>query len=189
MREGYVAPRAFVEEVIEQVGRLAGQAPEASTFYDPARRDTTPEFREAFGRILSDEILPALHRYQRFLSQDYLPRARSDVALTSMPDGLECYRAFLRRTTGLPLDETQVDSIGRALLPRVLAERDSVARTRYGLSDGRALSEAIAADSALMWASHAEALAAARALWHGQPISCRGTSADCRRSRRSSSIR
>lgn len=162
LRQGYAAPRPLVELVIEQVGRLAGQNPEESPFYDPARRDSDPEFRAAFRGVIEQNVQPALRRYRDFLAEEYLPRSRPEAGLSAVPWGLDCYRAFLRAMTTLPLDETQVDSIGRTLLARAVAERDRIAHEYYGLADGRTLSEAVAADSSLRWSSHAEAFEAAQ---------------------------
>lgn len=162
LRQGYTAPTLLVATVMRQVDALAPQEPEQSVFADPARRDTSAEFSARFMDVVEHVILPSLRRYHDFLSEEYLPRARSELAITALPDGLACYRAMVRLPITLPLGENQVDSLGRALLAEATAERDRIARERYGLGGGLALSEAIAADTSLAWSSHAEALSAAR---------------------------
>ena len=164
VRTGYVAPRAAVQRVIAQLDASLAAGPEASPWWDPARRDSAAVFRAAFDGVVRDAVLPALRRYREFLAREYIPHARSTVGLVGLPDGDRCWRAEIRRATTLPITPEQLDSLGRALQARAAPERDRLARERYGLADGRALSARLESDPALAFGSRGEAMDTVRAL-------------------------
>ena len=118
---GYSAPRPVVERVIRQVDALSAAAV-ASPYASPAARDTDPAFKAAFLATVSEQVLPALRRYGDFLKQEYLPRARTTLAVADLPDGRACYRALLRVNTTLDRDP----AVGFATGEREVANRDAV---------------------------------------------------------------
>ena len=164
MRQGYTAPRVSVEAVIAQLDELLGAPTTESPLFDPARRDTASVFRADFRALVDGTLLPALRRYRDFLAVEYLTKARSVPGLTSLPDGDACWRAEIRRALTVAITPSTIDSIGRALMARSVPERERIARERYALSDGRALSAKFESDPAFGFSSRAEALDSARTL-------------------------
>ena len=162
-RQGYTAPRALVQAVVGQLDRALATPAERSELFDPARRDTTADFRRTFRALIEREIDPALRRYRDVLAGEYLQAARPTPGVATLPDGKACWSAQLRRFTTLPIAPAAVDSVGRALLASAAAARDRVARERYGLPDGRALSARLERDPALAFASPGEAMDTVRA--------------------------
>src|SRR5947207_8414214 len=95
LRLGFSAPRGNVRITLTQLDSLLGTPLERSPLLDPARRDSTPAFRVELERVLTTDVLPAARRYRDFLERDYLPRARSAIRLSAIPDGASVHRSVM----------------------------------------------------------------------------------------------
>jgi uncharacterized protein (DUF885 family) len=132
---GYSAPKSVVRRVIQQMDDLTAAAPEASPFFSPAARSTDPAFKAAFRQVLVEGVDPALRRYRDFLSTAYLPKAREGVAVSDLPDGPACYRAFLRSETTLDRSPEAVFELGQQTVAAKTAEVLRLGRQMFGASD------------------------------------------------------
>jgi uncharacterized protein (DUF885 family) len=132
---GYSSPKSVVRRVIAQMDQLAPADPTQSPFYSPAARDSDPAFKAAFARLITDQINPALRRYQDFLKTEYLPKAREGVAMSDLPDGLACYQAFLRGFTTLNRTPQQVYDLGRKTVDSNRADVVALGQKLFGTSD------------------------------------------------------
>ena len=109
LQKGYSAPRANVEQVITQ---MSGFVAEDSPFFSPAGRTKVPSFATAWRQMFSSELAPAFRRYEAFLRDEYLPRARQDVGVSALPNGAACYRARLAQMTTLNVTPEEVHKTG-----------------------------------------------------------------------------
>lgn len=135
LAQGYSAPKSVVRRVIKQMDGLVAGAPEASPFFSPAARSNDAAFKAAFRKLITDRIDPALRRYRDFLSTTYLPKAREGVAISDLPNGPACYRAFLRRETTLDRSPEQVFELGRQTVAANTAEVLRLGRQMFGAAD------------------------------------------------------
>jgi uncharacterized protein (DUF885 family) len=132
MRRGYTSPRAVIERMLPVLDRL-GVDDSANVFYaplrampesikDPERTRLTREITGATTRLLA--ALRALHD---FLQKEYLPRARTGIALTALPLGREWYAFLVKRATGTALTPEEINRVGIAEVERLgpLSPRDS----------------------------------------------------------------
>jgi uncharacterized protein (DUF885 family) len=142
-----------VRLVIAQVDTLLATAPDASPFFAPAAHDSEPAFRAAMDALVRSSIDPALRRYRDFLAHEYLPRARTDVALRALPDGEACYRAALRSASTLDLAPSAVYALGVREMASIDREMREVARAAVGSSDVRALLRRLPSDTAYTFRS------------------------------------
>lgn len=133
--EGYSAPKSVVRRVIQQMNSLAAGPPEQSPFFSPAARSNDPEFKAAFRQLIIERINPALKRYGEFLKEAYLPRARSSIAISDLPNGPACYRAFLRAETTLDRSPEQVYALGKRAVAINSATVLRLGRKFYGAAD------------------------------------------------------
>ena len=99
LAEGHSVPRAVVARVLEQIDALLSTPVEKSPLYAAALGHKDEEFAAALRAELAGQVEPAIRKYVEFLRSEYLPRARDSPGLSGIPDGLACYRAFLRRYT------------------------------------------------------------------------------------------
>jgi len=163
-RLGYTATASTARVVAGQLDALLAAPVDSLPFMDPARRDSTPEFREAWRALVTESLLPAARRYRDYLRADYLRQARTAPAVAANRDGAACYRALLRQATTVDRDpRTLFREISRKVT------RDSTAMIRIaahiyppprrGPRDARWLRERIEADSSNLIPTAAAVLA------------------------------
>lgn len=167
LREGirakYTSPRANVSIVIGQVDALIEGAPADSPFMSPAARDTDSVFKKTFGELYSSQVLPALKRYRDFLRDEYLPAARTDIAVAANPDGLACYAASVRAFSTLPASPRAVHDIGLSQIQRVNAEMLGIAFTTFKTSDLRSLLRRVRTEREFLFKTREELVAYSQA--------------------------
>lgn len=99
---GKVAPRVVVERVIGQLEDLTAASDPAQSVFGGAVARIPATLPAASKQALEQELVAATRdgvlegfaHYRDFLKNEYLPRAREDVSLSSMAGGAEAY-AFL----------------------------------------------------------------------------------------------
>jgi len=125
MRRGYTTPRPLVERMLPLLERL-GEDTSANVFYVPMR--TMPEtikdpertrLGARLGSATKDKLLPAYRALHDFLQHEYLPRARTSLALTALPMGPSWYAYRIKRATGSLLTPNQIHSIGLAAVESI----------------------------------------------------------------------
>lgn len=97
--EGYSMPKEIVELVIEQLQVLQDYSLENSPFMSPAKRDEDPNFKVEWAALVTDKVLPMLLLYQDYLVKEYKPAARDEISVLTLPDGSDCYQAYIRART------------------------------------------------------------------------------------------
>jgi uncharacterized protein (DUF885 family) len=162
LRLGFSAPKGNVRITLTQLDTLLATPLERSPLFDPARRDTTPEFRLELERVLTVEVVPALRGYRDFLGRDYLSRARTAIGVSANPDGAACYRASIRATTGLDLSPDSVHRLGIATVAALEGEMRTIARGSFRTRHVGRLLERLRTEPAFTFRSRAAMLAAAR---------------------------
>ncbi|HEX3397338.1 MAG TPA: DUF885 domain-containing protein [Steroidobacteraceae bacterium] len=125
VRRGYTSPRAVIERMLPILERL-GIDDSANVFYaplramqqsikDPERARLTREMTAA----ISGRLLPANRALHDFLQKEYLPRARTSLALAALPLGREWYAFLVKRETDTALTPEEINRIGIAEVERL----------------------------------------------------------------------
>lgn len=162
LRRGYTAPRHNVEIALSELDTMLATPVEQSPLYDPARRDSTAEFRAELARVITDEIVPAVRRYREFLATEYLEHARKEIGLSANPDGRECYAASIRAATGLSLTADSVHRLGLATVAELEDSMQAIAVRAFHTSDVSALLERLRNDTSFTFRTREEMLTRAR---------------------------
>ncbi|HEX6910924.1 MAG TPA: DUF885 domain-containing protein [Longimicrobium sp.] len=165
-RTGWTAPRDAVLRVVGQLDAVLAAPPADSPYADPARRDADDAFRRAWMALVAEEIHPALARYRDYLRDAYLPRARESLALSSLPSGVDGYRATLRRYTTLDLEPEAVHAFALAELGRAEAEMRPLALRALGTDDLAEVRRRLRTSAEYRFASTDEVLEMARDVVH-----------------------
>ncbi|HEV2148848.1 MAG TPA: DUF885 domain-containing protein [Longimicrobiaceae bacterium] len=163
LRLGYTAPKSGVRSVIEQMDALLATPTADLPFYSPARRDSTPEFAKALERVAEAEIRPAIRRYRDFLANEYLPAARTDIAVAANPGGDACYRAAVRFHTSLDVPAREIHQTGLGEMSKIQAEMKEIAQRSFGTGDVPALLERLKSDPQYTFRSRQEMIDYAQA--------------------------
>jgi len=148
VRAGYTAPRRLAELVVLQLDDLLRTKPEDSPLFNPATRDSSPEFRAAWTKLLSTTLWPALTRYRDYLRNEYTPAAREAVSLTANPDGLACYRASFRRYTSLERAPEETYGLGERTVARYQREASALGRRLFSTENLDSITARLRADPA-----------------------------------------
>jgi len=163
LRLGYTQPRANAETVVGQLNDLLKLPPERSPFAGLAARDSAPGFPDSVIAIVGREVLPAATRYRDFLVSEYIPRARTGTALSSLPKGTECYRALVRQFTTIDRDAQAIHQLGLQQMAALEAEARPLAQRILGSSDLAAVYQRLRTDTAYTFRSREEIIHSAEA--------------------------
>ncbi len=132
---GYSVPRSVVTRALAQMDGYLPDKVEDSPLYDPARRSNDESFRMAYASLLATRVQPAMQRYRNFLRDEYLPRARTSLGVSALPDGVACYRALARAATTLDRAPQTVVAIGEKAVAENLDTVRTLGRQLYGTGD------------------------------------------------------
>jgi len=92
-----------------------------------AAADQSAMRREALA-VIRGVAAPAYARLLAFMRTEYLPRARTNIAATSLPDGPAYYQAMIWKFTTRDLTAQQIHDIGLAEVARIKADMEATRR-------------------------------------------------------------
>lgn len=137
MREGVAAgvvqPRILMERTLPQLEAHVVSDVKSSvfhrsvqnfpaTFTDAERQRLTAAYEQA----IRERIVPAYSRLHHFVRDEYLPRTRSTVGLSELPNGRNWYAWLVQGTTTTSLTPDQIHDIGLREVARIHAEMEQV---------------------------------------------------------------
>ncbi len=163
LRAGYTTPKANVKLFIEQLDAILAKPVEEWPLYNPASRDESPEFKKAWAALLSEQIKPVVERYNRFLKNEYLGKARESIAIKANPDGEQCYQASFRNYTTLDRPAKETFELGRREVERNLTTALAIGKKDLQANDLPTLLERLKQDPANHFTSRDELLKYAQA--------------------------
>ena len=130
---GVVQPRVLMERTLPQLSAHVVEDVEASIFYQPIKNmpaDIPQADRDrlaaAYTTAIRDQIVPAYRKLHDFVRDEYLPKSRSSVGLSALPDGRAWYEHLVRTRTTTDLTPEQIHQIGLAEVARIHREMEQV---------------------------------------------------------------
>ena len=127
MRRGYTSPRVLMEQMLPLLQAL-GQDTAANVFYgllriipDTIKDPDRTRLTDSLNRAIRDKLLPAYRQLHDFIQSEYLPRARTSVALSALPLGSPWYAYRVKRATDSPLKPKEIHTLGVAEVERLRA--------------------------------------------------------------------
>jgi uncharacterized protein (DUF885 family) len=122
LQGGYSAARPVAQRMLEQIDGLIEVDLDGHPYGSPAERSDDARFKQAYRNVLQRDVLPALREYRDFLADTYIPRARTELAVSSLPDGAACYAAMLRSYTTVDYGAADIRAIGERVVAGNRAE-------------------------------------------------------------------
>jgi uncharacterized protein (DUF885 family) len=168
--KGITQPRPLVEKILPQLEALIVAQPEDSVFYEPLRSlpaDLDEPARAQLTQEYRATIVQTLAAYQRlldFMKSEYLPKARTTVGWSALPDGKEWYTFFVRLYTTTQMQPDAIHELGLKEVARIESEMDSVRRQVGFKGDLPAFFHYLKEDPRFYFKNEAELLAGYRAL-------------------------
>ncbi len=133
--KGVVQPRVLMEKVLPQLQALAVADPAQNVFYEPIEKFPAgvPEgeharLRAALSKLIAERIVPSYQRLHAYVRDEYLPRTRSTVSASALPNGARWYAYLVREQTTTDLTPAQIHDIGLAEVARLRGEMQKVMR-------------------------------------------------------------
>ena len=129
LETGYSAPQITVEVVPDQVRSLIS---DDSIFLNPSARADDEEFAAAARTIYEDEIVPALNRFADFIENEYLQKAREEIALSANTDGEKCYPARVRSFATIQPSASEIHELGVEQITKIRGEMQVTIDEHFG---------------------------------------------------------
>jgi uncharacterized protein (DUF885 family) len=133
LAQGITPPQITLRNVPAQVLALIPDDPSKSPLMDALSRlpkAASAEQRarwESQGRsVLTNQVYPAFKAFHRFLSDEYLPKARTQLACSDLPEGKAWYAHRVRRITTTDLTPDQIHEIGLSEVRRIRAAMEAL---------------------------------------------------------------
>jgi uncharacterized protein (DUF885 family) len=163
--DGRPSTRVGVRQAIDQLTGHLGRDITADTLVAVALGHTAlmgpadpVVFRRAAGRVVADEVRPAMRRLLTCLREELLPAARPDdqVGIRFVPGGTDGYRAAVRRHTTTDLSPEAIHQIGLDTLAALDAEWAQLGGKVLGTTDVPAILTRLREDQALRFGDAAQ---------------------------------
>jgi uncharacterized protein (DUF885 family) len=130
---GVTPPRITLRDVPDQVRTLLTDDPMQSALMKPFREipaSVPPDDRVRITRdalhAYQDQAAPAFRKLLQYLTETYIPRARTTIGISALPDGADWYAWLVRRSTTTDMTPQQIHDLGLSEVKRIRAEMDKV---------------------------------------------------------------
>jgi uncharacterized protein (DUF885 family) len=133
LRTGFTQPRVTLVGFLDTITTHLVDDLERSVFWKPFASFPSgvpgPErerLRAAGRAAIRDEVIPALRIFLEFMKTEYIPKARTSVGASELPEGPAFYAWRVRHFTTLDVTPDQVHALGLAEAARIRADMDAV---------------------------------------------------------------
>lgn len=132
---GFTASVEIVPGIIDLLRTLVETPIETHPFYTPftsfpasLSEADTARLTNLGKAAMQSAVLPAYRDLLEFFEDDYLPAARSQPGISSVPDGRALYPVLVKHFTTLNITPDEVHEIGLNEVARIRAEMDKILR-------------------------------------------------------------
>ena len=142
LEKGFTTPRVSAKLVVPQLEVQLADAPLDSPLLKGFKdfSNTVPEgrrndLRQRGLKAYRESFLPAWTKFRDYLKTTYIPKTRSAIALTSIPEGKRWYAQQVRRFTTTDLEPAEIHQIGLGEVERIQTEMAAI-RKELGFEGG-----------------------------------------------------
>lgn len=135
LRVGLTIPKAALAGIETSITPLVAETPEQSPLWTPFANipavvtDADRSRLQDAGRtVLREAVTPAYRTFLTFMTDEYVPGARTTLGASELPDGRVYYDWLVRKFTTLELTADEVHDIGLREVAAIRAEMDTVMR-------------------------------------------------------------
>jgi len=119
LARGFSQPRIILQDRTQSICVVADAPGESNLFYAPFKHmpASIPAAEQARLRAealaaIKDEVIPAYAKLLTFMQDEYIPKARTDIAAEDLPDGKAYYQAQIREFTTLDMSPDAIHQLG-----------------------------------------------------------------------------
>lgn len=150
MKDGLMPPKFLLDQVGDQTEKLAKQKPEESPFAVIAIQKLPKSFSDADKKrltngiiaALKDQVLPAYNKFLTFIRNEYAPKGRTEIAISSLPNGKERYEFAVKNSTTTNMTPEEIHQLGLREVARIEAEELKIAQ-KLGFKDLKSFKESL----------------------------------------------
>jgi prolyl oligopeptidase len=131
---GWTQPKIVVELVIDQMKIQVAQDATNTPLLAFLKKlpPSIPEadrtrLRDQATAVFSDQFHPAWNKWLTYMQATYLPKARSNIGVSSMPGGPAAYQALISRATTTSATPAEIHRLGLAEVDRIEADMLAIA--------------------------------------------------------------
>ena len=136
LARGFTPPKVTLTgRDVALVAVATAAKPDDTVFFGPFKTmpSTIPAVQQealrASGReAIAQHVQPAYVKALAFMRNEYMPRARTTLAATSLPDGVAYYQSKITEFTTTALTPEQIHQIGLSEMAKIRAEMDATIR-------------------------------------------------------------
>jgi uncharacterized protein (DUF885 family) len=150
--DGRTVPQMLMEKAQAQLVKMATTKPEDSPFAAPLKKlpasisaaDQKRIKTEAMDAI-TKQVLPSYDRFGRYLKAQYIPKARTTLGATALPDGKAYYAYLIRTSTTTSRSADEIHQLGLDEVKRDETEMLAIAK-KLGFNDLKSFNESLKND-------------------------------------------
>ena len=132
LQNGYILPRCLVEKMIPEMQNIVTPDFTKSIFYTPVTLipDSIGAADKAritadMSKMITEILLPSYKKLADFLQNEYLPKSRSSIGFSELPNGTKLYRYLIRYWTTTDKPAEEIYQTGLSEVKRIMAEIES----------------------------------------------------------------
>jgi uncharacterized protein (DUF885 family) len=148
MADKLMPPRFICEEVAKQASDIATSKPFLlpikkipASFSDADRQRITTEIQQA----VETDVTPAYLKFAAFITNDYAPHGRTQIGVSSLPDGKHRYEVAVREMTTTNMTPAEIHQLGLNEIKRITGEMTVLAQ-KAGYKDLASFRAALKSD-------------------------------------------
>ena len=133
IKTGITQPKVVLKGFEQSILAFIKEEVTDSSYYKPFEKMSafvSPEaqksIREEARNVIAEQIMPTYQKYYDFMVNRYQPKARDNIAATSLPNGKNYYQNRVKHYTTLDITAEQVHQKGLAEVKRIRAEMDEI---------------------------------------------------------------
>jgi uncharacterized protein (DUF885 family) len=138
LASGVLETKLTIKNVIEQLDTQLKQPLAESSYMGPVKKfpDGFSDADKArltaeYTKMTEAEVYPAIKRMRDFLANEYLPKARETVGLSTMKGGAKLYEELIFQTVTLPMKADAIHTLGLSEVARIKGGMEQV-KTEVG---------------------------------------------------------
>jgi len=135
IRDGQVHPTVVMEGVEATIEPHIVDDPEASLLYKPFQKfpkliseGERQRLAASARTVIAESVVPGYRLLLEFMTKEYLPATRKEIAASALPDGEAYYAHRVRMFTSLDMSAAEVHEIGLGEVARLRSEMEAIIR-------------------------------------------------------------
>ncbi len=133
MAAGYVLPKSLITKVLPQLKSLTEEDLDKHLFYTPVKNfpegfseEDKKQLTAAYGKMVSEKIIPAYKSLHQFMSTEYMEAGRTSSGIADIPNGSDFYNYQIKLYTTTNMTADEIHKLGLSEVARISSEMEKI---------------------------------------------------------------